>query len=59
MPAPIGNKHAAKDGISKAVRLRLTDKAEYDLIMAALPSPEERGAALLKAAKEAAKETGQ
>jgi hypothetical protein len=57
MPAPIGNTNAAKDGINRSVRLRLPSHDEYELIMEAFPTPEERGRVLLKAAQELASAT--
>ena len=50
MPAPAGNRNAAKEGEGRLIRVRLSP-FDFDLVVEAL-SPEERGAALLAAANE-------
>jgi hypothetical protein len=57
MAAPTGNKNAAKDGLSRKIRVRLPSTDDYTLIMEAFPTPEERGIVLLKAARELASAT--
>lgn len=50
MPAPAGNRNAAKEGEGRLVRVRLSP-FDLDFVIEAL-TPEERGAALLAAAQE-------
>ena len=57
MAAPKNNTNAAKDGISRKVRVRLPADDDYTLIMEAFPTPEERGLVLLKAAQDLASRT--
>lgn len=50
MPAPRGNQHAAREGVSRLIRIRVPSESDFEIINDAL-NTEERGQILLQAAQ--------